>query len=221
MSKAFTLLAFSFLIIGCSKQFYNFDIPVNIASLDESLAIESVVQDIEGLFKEMGIEADIRKIPIVVTDSIQGDGRCQVSLDSSAILIHSQVFLNDDHDPNLNQISRLWSVILHEIGHCYFYRTHEDKQIPAPKDFVFLFKSKMATPSGYECHYGLRSTWNSTVMSPKGLSITPQSLKKFYIQELVGLNPDPKLSDLLKHSNVQVVHQSQAPNVSTNPVPCD
>lgn len=222
MRKAFVLFAFFLWTSGCSKQFEtNTEIPANIASFDESYAIEYVIDDIEKLFKQMHISVNIRAIPIIVTNNIAGDGRCQLSLETSAILIHPNVFNNDDNDPNLNQIPRLWSVILHEIGHCYFFRSHEEKNILAPEDHMFLFKSKIATPNGYECHYALRSSWKSTVMGQNSLSITPENLKRFYVQELVGMNPNPSLSDLLEEApNIQVIHHSQAPH-RTMPVSCD
>lgn len=195
------------------------EVPVNIASISDQHEIETVVFEIEQLLRHFGASRNLKSIPIVVTDTLTGDGRCVLSAENNAILINKSLFSYEDLDPQLQQISRLWSVILHEIGHCYFYREHEDKHIFASHGHVFQFKNKLKIQNDYQCFYTSRNLWPATVMGKNGISVTPESLKEFYVKELIGHLAHPTQADLLKYQEVSLTDETAVLDDS-EPISC-
>ena len=110
-------------------------------------------------------------------------------------------------------------MILHEIGHCYFYREHEDKYIPATQGHVFQFKNKLKVQNDYQCFYSSKTFWPATVMGKNGISVTPESLKEFYVKELIGHLARPTQADLLQYQEVSLASEATVLDDS-EPISC-
>lgn len=211
MSKALGTLTFTIVfLIGCVEEPNSFSIPSDMATTLEHQQIQQIVLDLEQNFKTIGLEINLNKIPIIVTDTISGDGKCMQAENSQNILIHKRLFKSENLDPNLNQISRLWSVIAHEIGHCYFGRTHEEKNIFPYSGFVFQSINKIRTQDTYLCFNVFTQVWPGTLMGAQGLSVVPQGLKTFYLKELIGRLNHPQIDDILQTKDIVLVNEVEA-----------
>lgn len=179
-----------------------------MASPSDQAYIDLAIDEIQQTLNQIGVNKNLNSIPIIVTDSISGDGKCINSGNSRSILIHKRLFQYEDLDPNLQQISRLWSVLLHEIGHCYFYRSHEHKEVFADDGYVFQLSHKIKFQQAYHCFHSHNSSWPGTVMGPQGISVAPESLKEFYIKELVGQFPVPDTRDILQPPIISLTEET-------------
>lgn len=180
------------------------DIPANIASTEEEYEVESVLYEIQNLLRLNGSAKNLKSIPVVITDTLLGDGKCILSSEGDAILINKLLFMMDDLDPNLKQISRLWSVLLHEIGHCYFFRSHEEKRITAYEGYVFQFKNRLRINEEYHCYNSNLKTLPGTVMGKNGISVAPEELKDLYVKELINKSQVPTVEELLGTSVIRL-----------------
>lgn len=193
--------------------------PQNIASASDQITLDIMISEIEDILRNIGITKSLSTIPILVTDQISGDGKCSLTGSQNYIAIHKDLFHYEDLDSNIDQIPRLWFVLLHEIGHCYFYRHHESKKILPTRGYVFTFINKVNTDLGYLCFHSYKESWPATVMGPNGLSTAPSSLKTFYVEELIGNVQEPTAADLLNHKGIRLVENTQATESST-PLSC-
>jgi hypothetical protein len=222
--KLILLFSFSILCLSCSKKNEQFIAPEDISSVEEKSILSDVISELEDTFADIGKPLDLSRIPIIITNTLPlgTAGRCAQDSDSSTILINKNIF--DDYDKNSKSISSLWSVLAHEIGHCYFGRAHTEKDIAAPNTKKFKNIYSILSGSSYYCFPNYRDTWSGTLMyEDYRIFVVPNSLKKFYIEELVGTITSPTLEDILKSPDVSLVDESMAPVDGTpiSPVDCE
>lgn len=222
--KLILLFSISILCLSCSKKNEQFIAPEDLSSLEEKSILSDVINELENIFVDIGRPLNLSRIPIIITNTLPlGNlGRCVQDSDSSTILINKNIF--DDYDKNSKSISNLWSVLAHEIGHCYFGRTHAEKDIAAPNTKKFKNIYSVMSDSSYYCFPNYRDTWRGTLMyEDYRIFVVPNSLKKFYIEELVGIITSPTLEDILMSPDVSLVDESMVPVDGTpiSPVECE
>jgi hypothetical protein len=208
-----------FMCISCSKKEAQFVAPQDISSVEEKSILNATIAELESMFLEIGQPVSLSRIPIIITDTMPSttSGRCIIDSDSSIILINKNLF--DEYDKNLITINALWTVLAHEVGHCYFGRAHTEKDISAPNSKSFRNIYNVFTASGYFCFPNYRDTWSGTLMyEGYRIFVVPNSLKKFYIEELVGRIIVPTADDILKSPDVQLVDMSVVPS-NGEPIP--
>lgn len=162
-------MLFILILSGCGRQAPSsemFSIPQNTANALQSDRINEVVTQIEADLKELGVDKNLKQIPIIVfeMDEETKVGVCVKKKTGEGLYIGiSPKVLNQDKMKGY--LPAYFHTILHEIGHCYFNRVHEEV-MPDPlhgKGHVF------------------------TVMNTKVWFLIPESLRKYYVGEIAGI----------------------------------
>lgn len=137
-------LIFSFLIvglfIGCTKKKHSEnDVvisslkPIDEATHEERVQIEETLAEISKMASDHGVIEDFKSIPILVTsESVEETkrlGYCQYAyVDETGKATDSYIAINRrqfEEDKKNSKYRPLFRTILHEIGHCYYFRNHE------------------------------------------------------------------------------------------------
>lgn len=185
------LILFLFLS-GCSRLFddtvvYRFSpiiIPEDQATEEERLLLSSTVRLIEDYASELGHNVKFDSVPIVIrvrenpAENIAGRCHYKYDLTGSHIEIFKDVVPISLARRENSFAPELFIVLLHEIGHCYFQRSHQNDLIKK---------------SGYEMIFELRdsdivfSEVPSSVMIEAWNMGLPKSLERYYVGEVLGL----------------------------------
>lgn len=122
------------LLVGCGQKTIYTDpsTPSNQASSLMKSEIDEELIRLEKDFQDVGVDIDLQKLPVVVAPLPPGVvGRCQYGKRNTGIFIilspalfpRTGDYLPLDADLFEKDFVR---VLLHEIGHCYFKRDHEE-----------------------------------------------------------------------------------------------
>lgn len=196
-----------FFILGCNEKIVYLDPkpPSNQANALQSNSIDEEIEKLEKDFDEQGTPVNLKKLPIVVS-SISNLGECHYNKKGKPIFIVLDPKIFSDAqttrgDEELNE-SLLFSVLLHEVGHCYFNRKHETNQ------YVDFAGQKVSTPLAYQ----LPGFGEYTLSFRDGeLPVTammnnrppiPRILRKYYIAEIAGLDRMRNLEDLKRYTDI-------------------
>jgi hypothetical protein len=170
-------------------------LPADEATSEERAAIDATLTRIEGLTVELGHPHAFRDLPVILTtdDRTYTDhpAGC-VSVDGAPqfILVKRTVLLNEARIAEGGAESTLFRVLLHEIGHCYFHRSHEEAHISQDGEMIELTVGEDG--AGSHLDYAVL---DATVMVPETLTL-PVALEKYYVAELLGLARAKSLEDL-------------------------
>ena len=200
-----TLVVFSLILCGgCGHQD---PLPADTGTRAEHAQLESTLQELEDQFQEVGVNVDLRRLPIIITEEFQADAAAICAHDRY-IAIRSQTF-KDSLSTTGN--SGIWRTMLHEIGHCYFKLNHYDRRLSAPIGSSFAMEERfLSNNSRPACRLELNDRISGTVMSINEHSFTKsRALKLYWVMEVAGMVRDP-FSDLLNMPGISLVNKSQA-----------
>jgi hypothetical protein len=198
------LLAFSALSCARGREdSQSLPLPDDEATLSEREQINAALERIEALTAELGQARSFRELPIVVTsrhDYTHHPAAC-VSLNGKAqfILIRPEVLSAERMLWSDNLDTTLFRVLLHEIGHCYFQRDHDDTRIASDLHFIQM---KVRRRNSEERR--LYSMLDVSVMASDSLEL-PVPLEKYYVAELLGLKRATRLADFRAYGSFQFV----------------
>lgn len=166
----------------------------------EQSVISGVLDDLEQRFLSFGLEVDLRGTPIfVVDDPTRGGvdiaGLCRGP--GKRIVLDRRLFKLEQEE---GKIPMVWWTILHELGHCYFLRGHDESYVHAEKSKIFYFETKLNIPeqSKYMCRL------ESSVMYPGvtiASSLMSEEAKDYYILEMIR-NHERFSLDMTAHAQV-------------------
>jgi hypothetical protein len=198
MIKSYFLLCLLFL--GCGKNIPVQTLPVNSATPEETQKIDEALALIQADLAEEGIHKNLRRVKIIVADlddpSIQG--RCYRNAGKGVALVMSHQILAQE-SPDEDLYPWYFTVLLHEIGHCYFNRDHETEVIPFPnKEVVY---SAASSRPGKE-HTG---AWISpSVMNLASDRYMLKALRRYYVKEVAGLDRVRSIEDLNNYTEASL-----------------
>lgn len=156
-------------------------IPVDQATSSDRLRIQETLGEIEELIASFGVPVDFKSIPIVVTDDMEAAGVCQRDPSGSRTYIGIHSLIMNIGNPSFGTTSPLFDVLLHEIGHCYFGRNHDDTQIERDGADIIIVE----TGPGWRREIPYASVPASIMISEVSVAL-PVSLKRYYVGELLG-----------------------------------
>lgn len=196
--KLITLCLFV-LVLSCGKQQANsIVLPGNQASGAEADLLSEALDIIQGEFDAQNVSVNIRSLPYHVSDlRPELAGYCMYKKGNPVgIVLNKHIFHNwiveTDADYGV-----LYNVLLHEIGHCYFDRAHDNSEFAI---------------AGHEMHitYALNVSplvvtgVKKTVMADRAWPFIPKTLWPYYVKEIAGLERISVLQDLENYVDVDV-----------------
>jgi hypothetical protein len=198
-------------LAGCAKddsarpQSKSITAPEDQSDAAQRAQIDATLTKIEGLTSALGKPHTFRSVPIVVsTDTHYTDhpAAC-VALNRvpQFILVKPAVFEAEDRISPGGIDSTLFRVLLHEIGHCYFHREHEEEHISQPGRLVQLTVKQRGVTGKVDLPF-----LDATVMVPENLSV-PIVLEKYYVAEILGVIRAKTLQDLAPYAPLKYVDE--------------
>jgi hypothetical protein len=166
--------------------------PADESTGEQRASMNSTLDRIEALTRELGQPRTFRDLPIVVTtaNSYTDHPAACVSLAGKGqfILIKPSVFDDDAEVQAEGAEDELFRVLLHEIGHCYFNRQHEEDRLFAADKVV-----EISADGGGTATYPIL---DASIMVPEELT-APVALEKYYVAELLGIERAKTMEDLV------------------------
>lgn len=191
-------LLFILLSVACSEEVEVRDAPIlipeNQATAVQNEKIQDTLLELTEIMKELGVDEDLTRIPIVVLD-IEPGGQCFRTKDKNGIYIvlDKEVV---DAEPVAEFYERpLFATLLHEIGHCYFGRSHTDEKIQAENKLV---RVNYPNASAFLDYYYLPIS----AMHGESTFPIPKNLKKYYVGEVIGAEKAAIPEDLSGYAQV-------------------
>jgi hypothetical protein len=195
------------LLVSCGrKTVYTYPpVPANQASPQVRAEISDELVQLEKDFDSIGVKINLHEMPVVVSPLPFGVvGRCQygekekgVYIILSPLLFPREEFLPLDAFMYEKDFVR---VLIHEIGHCYFHRQHEE-----PK---FLQSSGNAFELHYEGTDVVEDKIPVSVMPAESIYRMPKALKLYYLSELAGKAKLTDPVDLRQFADFTIVSNS-------------
>lgn len=180
---------------SCGKNVRLSKLPKNEKSALQSNQIEAALKSFEEDFSEIGIHINLRRLPVIVGE-ITNAGECHYDENGKgrAIVLNKNIFYEfAENDLSMKYFE---TVLLHEVGHCYFNRNHtKDERIN------FHGKQYMLPGEFYVSGFGsmrliLRDfSLPVSVMTVGGYQI-PKAYQKYYVAELANKAHVTQFEDL-------------------------
>lgn len=178
------LLLFA-LLLSCGKKtvYTNPVMPENQASTSVIEEIDEELVLLEKDFKDLGVDLDLMRMPVIVSPLPYGVvGRCQYGKNNQGvfIILSPSLFPMEGFRPMDSVLFEkdFVKVLIHEIGHCYFNRAHNE-----PEYFEI-------PGSSFELHHEFGNVIfdkiPKSVMPSESTYRMPKSLRHYYLSELAG-----------------------------------
>ncbi len=196
------------LLSGCGKKIIYTDpeAPSNQASVAVKTEIEEELIRLEKDFKEVGVEIDLNRLPVVVAPLPHGVvGRCQYGKKNTGIFIILSPVLFPAPGEFLPLDAELFEkdfvrVLLHEIGHCYFKRDHE-----AP---TYLEDPGHSFELNHDGRTVLFDRIPRSLMPAESTYRMPKALRSYYVAEMARKVVLEDSTVLAQFAEFQVVSNS-------------
>lgn len=187
-------------------------VPTNEATKLEEDRIDLTLQEIEQISADLGRPRKFRSLPIVVTseDPIATNrlGFCSsLGFGDNGFISINRAVLKDDTERN--RLDYLFGVLLHEIGHCYFNRIHEDTVVQKPG---FRFEVEVTDSVGGTTLY--LDAFPVSIMNVAGDSASemirvPSAFKRYYVAEIMGIERLESVGEVEKFPGVRLIPKSE------------
>lgn len=199
-------------LISCSgfHSSEQFEMPADEATAEERVKIIETLKHISEIAMNKGYNEKFESIPVLVTsENIAETGRlgyCQWDQDHKGqyIVINRENFERDKQQPYLQTV---FSVLLHEVGHCYFGREHDHRLII---NSGYIAKVEVSNSVGgsrfFESGFPLSIMYvgsGGLLCSgdcPEGFSAfgSIPEFQDYYVSELIGTQKSLSVEDITK-----------------------
>lgn len=190
------------LLVACGKETKTkWTPPADTGSAVERAKINQALDQIQEDLRAEGHVRDLHQVKVVVSDfpgeaNIQG--RCYRNKKGRglAIVISHEVLQYEA--PDEDSMPWYFTVLLHEVGHCYFNREHEDVWYPfANHELVFLDTADKDAEH--------RMGWiTPSVMNTQSHPSMLKVLRRYYVKEIAGLDRARDWQDFKRYTDVQM-----------------
>lgn len=186
---------------GCGKGGRGMNLPQDTSTPEEKQKIASALAIIEKDLSDGGVYKDLNAVRVIVADfdDKMTKGRCYQRDDGTpvAIVLNHEILSQDSHDDNL--MPWYFTVLLHEVGHCYFDREHENEMISlGNQELVFPL-----TVDKKKAEYTM--SWISpTVMNVNGGRMILKELRGYYVKEIANLDRAHSWEDFTPYANLTI-----------------
>jgi hypothetical protein len=195
-TRSFLPVLFLLLLSSCDFLFQGSDsvryppitVPNDQSSEDERDAVGKVLETIAQYASEFGQEVDFSKLPIIVrardNPSENVAGRCHYDYEMKGhfIEIFKDVIPIRATSREKYYSPELFVVLLHEIGHCYYYRPHEAATI-RKRGYEMAFTVPTDSGTGVVVFNEIPAT----IMIDTWSIGIPKSLERYYVGEVLGI----------------------------------
>ncbi len=206
MKNVLDLVFFLTLLCSCAEQSKPAPSPKDVSSPSEMADIEASLEILESQFESIGVEKNLRELPIFVTDELDSASAGECARERY-IAINRESLL-DLSDRKRHKV--LWSILLHEIGHCYFGLSHFESEIEAPQGEHFAFESEMEGRNGRSCRHHFFKRIPGTIMSGTRLPLAgSESLRIFYVKQVAGQIGSDPIGELLNIGGIALVQRNR------------
>lgn len=176
------ILSFLLMIVSCGqKHAENMLLPSDQATKEEKEILSHAIDEIQAGFTENGVNVNIRSIPYHVSTKLPSEiaGICvyKENGDPVGIAINRRV-LQEWAIKTPTYYGFLYKALLHEVGHCFFQREHDDGHLEIPDNLLS------------------EDVIDLSVMVDGGRAIIPNVLWPYYVREVAGLERINSLDDL-------------------------
>ncbi len=189
------------LIVSCGKKELNsIVIPADEATDAEKEILFKALDRIQDEFDGIGVSVNLRSIPYhVATLDSSLAGYCAYRADGSpiGIAINHSVFNYWGSETELHY-GPIYKVLLHEIGHCFFGRDHDQEMFSVPGHELGL---QLLAGHPEE----IRSELELSAMKDYAEPFTAKALWPYYIKEIAGQDRITSLADLRRYVEVTLV----------------
>jgi hypothetical protein len=167
-------------------------VPADEATPAQRAQIDKTLSEIESITADLGRAATFRALPILVTKDRQyiteARGACvRANGVPKFLLLRPEVVEFERGMAGNSKATSLFSALLHEIGHCYYGREHDNALIQLDRSHIWM-KARQESED-YEENW---ASLDASVMSAEKL-LMPRALERYYVAELIGLVPDRTL----------------------------
>jgi hypothetical protein len=180
---------------GCSKPKWTYRpqaVPKDEATAEERKQIDDALMKISDLTEKFGTRREFKNIPIVVTTEDARAHKRDAYCAGSFIALNRGLFDKNTVFPHMP------TILLHEIGHCYFGRGHDSQVFSKPGFNVVFYKHDLWHPgSEYQVNVC------ATVMCKDGY--LPFPLLEYYVGELMGRPRVKDISELKTYGDFALV----------------
>lgn len=187
-----------FLLVGCGKTVVeknNF--PENNASALETEELEKALASIQVDFQKANINVKLDSIPYSITDLDDISGACYKKGNGSRIGIALDHELFEDPIENNDSYGLLYKVLLHEIGHCFFNRNHDEEYFTIPRYDMMIKLYPDRVPQREE-------SFQQSMMSEWGWFLTPKVLWPYFVKEIAGQARITKWEEIKPFADVTI-----------------
>jgi hypothetical protein len=205
------------LLAGCGKKtVWSYPpVPKNQASPETKAMIEEELNRIQDDLAEIEVDKDVKHLPVVVAPLPFGVvGRCQYGEQNRGAYIvlspslFTSIYEYPASDSHLYE-KEFVRVLIHEIGHCYFYRQHEPQTFLESPGNLFELRSEVGAV--------IFDRIPRSLMPAESTYRMPKALRKYYISEIAK---KAKLTDpviLSEFTEFQFVHSETSPEIHDHP----
>lgn len=179
----------------------SFKLPADVSTEAEKEKIHAIISTIEADLDQLGVTKKLDTIPIIVAkleDRVAA--RCYKDERDRAIgiVVAASTLADVGADPRYLPLS--FKAILHEIGHCYFDRDHEEVAFSVPDQSIKLVLGEGEIQTSH-----IITLLSPTIMEPVDLFMIPVELRSYYVAEVAGKERLSSWEDLDQFGQVELV----------------
>lgn len=185
------------IIVSCGRKVVEeSNFPQNQASTLETEVLDEALTNIQKDFDALGVRVNVKATRYSVADTDNALGICFKSADGErrGIALHHKLFAEVIENEEIYGL--LYKVLLHEIGHCFFDRDHDETYYSLP-GYVMLIEMRAGV---MERH----STLPVTLMSEVGWYMVPKILWPYYVKEIAGIDRIISWEDIKTYTNISI-----------------
>jgi hypothetical protein len=190
--KLILLLIFSVALSSCQKNMLSPPpSPASVASPQDQGKLSRALNEIQQIADDLGLGRDFRNFPIVIVDRSPGSHEvlayCQQDENGSGIYIGILKSTMDNYiNYETNGESFLFMLLVHEFGHCFYQRSHDETTLAFPGMQIY-FRVHMFPPEYINVGSEIPVSAMTSTPRPEASHFLPESVKKYYLSEVAGL----------------------------------
>jgi len=193
------LLAMFFLVtfVSCQDQDRRplaLKVPASLATKDDNQEIQKTISEIQSIADKIRLQRDFSSFPIVIVDKYPGPldnvaAFCQQAEDGGGVYIG---IIKEYFDHYIKEIQPkygnafLYILLVHEIGHCFYNRGHEETRVRVPGKNIFF--QRETDSNEYDLISGELpvSAMSSEALSLLSGHFMPEGVKEYFLAEIAG-----------------------------------
>lgn len=186
-----------FILVACGRRVVEeSSFPENRASAVEAEVLDKALTKIQADLDALGVNVNVFDTSYSVASIDPAAGICFTKANGSRRGIALDHSLFEETIESDDWYGQLYKVLLHEIGHCYFDRDHDEGRYDY-QGHVMLIE---LTPN----HIDRSESISQSLMSELGWMQVPKLLWPYYVKEIAGLDRINSWEDIRPYTSISV-----------------